>query len=275
MPSLPVEARHFSVLGVRVDAVQIPDVIDWMTATIERHRPPGFIAVTGMHGITEAQEDPSFKAALNRASLVVPDGTPLVWLARREGFPLSRRVYGPELFDTFCARTGGRFRHFFYGGAPGVADALAKKLQARHGIVVAGTFTPPYRPLTGAEEEQLAQTVRRVRPDVIWVGLSTPHQERWMLEHSSLGVPVAVGVGAAFDFLSGRKDQAPVWMQEHGLEWFYRLAKEPRRLWRRYLVGGAKFFFWLFLDRLGLRRFDLPTAERARHGTEEGGGGPS
>ena len=263
--------EHFRVLGVRVDAVQIPQVVDLMTVAIAE-RAPGFIAVTGMHGITEAQEDPHFKAVLNRADLVVPDGMPLVWLGRKKGFSLSRRVYGPELFETFCARTGDRFRHFFYGGAPGVAQALAREMESRHGIVVAGTFTPPFREMTDEEERQLEHNVRRARPDVIWVGLSTPRQERWMLEHLSLGVPLAVGIGAAFDFLSGQKAQAPTWMQEHGLEWLYRLSREPRRLWRRYLVGGTKFAYWLLLERLGLRRFDPPDGERVDGSS--GGGAP-
>lgn len=253
-PRLPSYTR----LGVRVHAVQIPDVIAEMQLWIERRDRTRFIAVTGMHGMTEAQSDPDVKMILNAADLVVPDGMPLVWLARQAGFPLKRRVYGPELMETFIGETGPAFCHFLYGGAPGIADRLADRLRHRHGAQVVGTYCPPFRDLNDEERLAVAEDINACGPDVVWVGLSTPKQERWMFDlRQQLEAPVLVGVGAAFDFLSGTKTMAPRWMQEHGLEWLYRLMREPKRLWRRYIIGGAKFLYLLFregIDAWRLRR---------------------
>jgi N-acetylglucosaminyldiphosphoundecaprenol N-acetyl-beta-D-mannosaminyltransferase len=246
----------FGVLGVRVCAVQIPDVVDHIRAWIANRNGCKYVAVTSMHGVTEAQRDPEFKKVLNAADLVVPDGMPLVWLGRAGGYKLGRRVYGPELMETFLAQTGNEFSHFFYGGGPGVPDRLARTLEARHGIRVAGTLSPPFRPLEPAEDDAIIRRINASEPDVLWVGLSTPKQERWMHDHASqLDVPVALGVGAAFDFLTGTKSSPPTWMGEHGLGWLFRLMSEPTRLWRRYLVRGPQFAYWLILDRLGLRDF--------------------
>ncbi len=239
----PIES--FSVLGVRVDAVQIDDVVRIMESWIEARSGSHYIAVTGMHGVSEARRDHSFRDVLNAAGLVVADGMPLVWLGRLRGHAMRRRVYGPELMQEFCRQTGSRYRHFLYGGGPGVAEQLATSLRERFAdINIVGCYTPPFRALTDEELAGLQSSVRRAAPDVIWVGLSTPKQERWMHQYGpSLGVPALVGVGAAFDILSGRSRQAPRWMQEHGLEWLFRLLQEPRRLWRRYLVNGP-IFVW-------------------------------
>jgi N-acetylglucosaminyldiphosphoundecaprenol N-acetyl-beta-D-mannosaminyltransferase len=212
-----------------------------------------------MHGIMEARHDASFRDILNCASMVVPDGMPLVWLGRLKGHPLKRRVYGPELMLDFCERSARKgFRHFFYGGGPGVANKLADDLSNRFpGLVIAGTSSPPFRNLTEGEEKELVNQISQAAPDILWVGLGTPKQERWMHEHSSrLGAPVLVGVGAAFDILSGEKKQAPAWMREHGLEWFFRLLQEPKRLWRRYILCGSEFLLCITLDFLGLRKFE-------------------
>lgn len=217
-----------------------------------------YIAVTGMHGVTEALHDAEFGRILNGASLVVPDGYPLVVLGRRNGFALARRVYGPELLQAFCEETARKgYRHFFYGGAAGVADDLASRFAGRFpGMQIAGTYCPPFRPLTPAEEQDVREKIKSSRADVVWVGLSTPKQERWMASHrEALGVPVMVGVGAAFDFHTGRVAQAPKWMRENGMEWFFRLMSEPRRLWRRYLVNGSEFAWLVLLEQLGLRKF--------------------
>ena len=251
---------NYSVLGVRVNAVQIADVIDRMEEWIARREGCRYIAVTGMHGVTEAQHDARFKEILNAAAMVVPDGYPLVWLGRRRGFAnLLRRVYGPELMEDFCAQTVGKgYRHFFYGGHPGVAEDLARRFAVRHpGFVVAGTYCPPFCELTPEEDSRIVGAIEGARPDIVWVGLSTPKQERWMFERRSrLNVPVLVGVGAAFDFHTGRVLQAPSWMREHGLEWLFRLMLEPRRLWRRYLVYGSEFVLSLILEFMHLKNFD-------------------
>ena len=258
-PFQPDQNECFRVLGVRVDAVQIPDVVGIMERWIVARDGCHYIAVTGMHGVTEAQHDPAFKAVLNSADLVVPDGMPLVWLGRSSGYRLRRRVYGPELMLAFCERAAHKgYRHFFYGGAEGVPDALAEKLRTTFpGLQVAGTISPPFRALAPDENRELVDLINRARPDVLWVGLSTPKQERWMhANRGALRVPAVVGVGAAFDLNSGRAKQAPVWMRENGLEWSFRLMQEPRRLWRRYLVYGSEFALLAVLEKLGLKRFD-------------------
>jgi N-acetylglucosaminyldiphosphoundecaprenol N-acetyl-beta-D-mannosaminyltransferase len=253
----PAETATFKVLGVRVDAVQIPDVTAKVERWIAERGPSRYIAVTGMHGITESRRDRKFRSILAAAALVVADGMPLVWLGRWHGHAMARRVYGPELTETFCSVTGSKYRHFFYGGAPGVADDLARTLQQRHGIRIAGTYCPPFRPLTESEDRELVDLIQASNPDVLWVGLSTPKQETWMYEHrDKLSVPAMFGIGAAFDLNTGRLKQAPRWMREHGLEWLYRLIAEPRRLWRRYVVFGSIFVWNVTMELLGLRVFD-------------------
>jgi N-acetylglucosaminyldiphosphoundecaprenol N-acetyl-beta-D-mannosaminyltransferase len=253
----PLES--FRVLGVRMDAVQIPEVVARMEEWIARREACRYIAVTGMHGVTEAQHDRKFKEILNEAGLVVADGYPLVWLGRRKGFAqMKRRVYGPELMEAFCEETAGKgYRHFFYGGAPGVAEELARRFAARYpGLEVAGTYCPPFRAMTAEEDREVVRTIEGARADIVWVGLSTPKQERWMFEHRErLSVPVLVGVGAAFDFHTERVSRAPEWMRENGLEWMFRLIQEPRRLWRRYLVYGSEFAVLVMLESLGWRKY--------------------
>jgi N-acetylglucosaminyldiphosphoundecaprenol N-acetyl-beta-D-mannosaminyltransferase len=244
---------------VRVHAVQIPEVVEMMEGWIRSPGTGRFIAVTGMHGVTEAARDRRFADILARSDLVVPDGMPLVWIGRLRDHRLKRRVYGPELMLEFCRRTADRgYRHYFYGGAPGVAELLAVTLRSRFpGLVVAGTFSPPFRTLSATEKDEIRRRIRAARPDVLWVGLSTPKQEIWMAKNCEhLGVPVLVGVGAAFDLNSGRLRQAPVWMREHGLEWSWRLIQEPRRLWRRYLLMGPRFVWSATLELCGLKRFE-------------------
>jgi len=247
----------FKVLGVRVHAVQIPNVVEQMKAWIAERDGCHFIAVTGMHGVTEAQRDPHFKTILNEADLVVPDGMPLVWLGKRQGHPLRRRVYGPELMQTFCRDTASQYRHFLYGGVPGVPELLSGTLRKQFGINVVGEYSPPFRALTPDEDKEIVDRIHAANPDVLWIGLSTPKQERWMYEHRpKLRVPVVVGVGAAFDLNSGRTKQAPAWMQENGLEWSFRLFQEPRRLWRRYLINGSEFVLGVASELLSLRKYD-------------------
>jgi len=250
---------YYKVLGVQVDAVQIPDVIARMEEWITKREACHFVAVTDMHSMMEAQHDAQFKAILNSADLVVPDGFPLVWLGRRKGFSrLRRRVYGPELMLQFCAASASKeYRHFFYGGAPGAAEELAKLFASQFpGLVVAGTFCPPFRPLTMEEDEAAIAAIEQSRADIIWVGLGAPKQERWMFANrDNLRVPLLVGVGAAFDFHTGRVAQAPVWMREHGFEWLFRLSQEPRRLWRRYLIHGAQFAALVLVESLGWEKF--------------------
>jgi exopolysaccharide biosynthesis WecB/TagA/CpsF family protein len=272
VPLQPNQERYenatFDVLGVRTHAVQMREVVDRMREWIRERGECHSIAATSMHGIVEAQNDPTFKEILNATDLVVPDGMPLVWLGRRKGHRLRRRVYGPELLLSFCERRIEQgYRHFFLGGEPGVAERLSESLKTRFpGLNVVGTCSPPFRPLNVAEDEEMVDLINRAAPDVLWVGLGAPKQERWMHEHKSrLRVPVVVGVGAAFDMLSGRRRQAPLWMREHGLEWLFRLMQEPRRLWRRYLVYGTQFITYVALERLRTRNFETVDAQASNH----------
>ncbi len=204
----------------------------------------------------EAQRNPDFKTILKDADMVVADGMPLVWLGRRHGIPMQRRVYGPELMETFCRYTGPLYRHFFYGGAESVPDLLAGTLRRKYAIRIAGSYSPPFRPLTPEERKKVTRRIQATSPDVLWVGLSTPKQERWMWEQREvLDVPVMIGVGAAFDFATGRVRQAPVWMREHGLECLFRLWCEPHRLWRRYIIYGSGFVWNVSLELLHLKTF--------------------
>jgi N-acetylglucosaminyldiphosphoundecaprenol N-acetyl-beta-D-mannosaminyltransferase len=210
-----------------------------------------YVAVAAMHTIAASRQNDHFRLVLNTADLVVPDGMPLVWLGRIQGFALRHRVCGAELMDDFCRASGTAYRHFFFGGTPGVAERLAQALHEKHRIVIAGTYTPPFRALTDAEEEELASFVDEASPDVLWVGLSSPKQEKWMYEHRyRLKVPVMLGVGAAFDMNCGNLRRAPGWMREHGLEWLFRLASEPRRLWRRYLITIPKAVWFVCMELL-------------------------
>jgi exopolysaccharide biosynthesis WecB/TagA/CpsF family protein len=257
MEPLSLPRKSFAVLGVRVNALQIPDVTKEMMRWIQERRRCHTIAVTGMHGIMEAQHDPAFKDILNQADAVVPDGMPLVWLGRLRGLVLQRRVYGPELMLSFCQQAAIRgYRHFFYGGVPGQSERLADLFRNKFpGLQVAGAYSPPFRPLTLEEDAKILSMINATTPDILWVGLGTPKQESWMQEHRErLQVPVVVGVGAAFDIHTGTKAQAPVWMREHGLEWLFRLGQEPRRLWKRYLVYGSEFTVRVGLELLGLGR---------------------
>lgn len=241
----------FRVLGVPISAIDPRKAIEAIEAWIEA-RDPTYVCVTGVHGVIECGRDEALRLIHEEAGMVTPDGMPLVWVAHSRGLSAVKRVYGPELMLKLSARapkTG--HRHFYYGGAEGVADELKQRLQALFpGLEVVGTLTPPFRPMTPEEDAATVARINQARPDILWVGLSTPKQERWMSSHRSrLEVPVMVGVGAAFDFLSGRKRQAPEWMRRSGLEWLFRLLSEPRRLYRRYLVIIPTFVVRILFDK--------------------------
>lgn len=247
------------MLGVPIKAASIAEVVSQMRVWIAERRATRTIAATGMHGVMEARHNPKFKGALEAVDAIVPDGMPLIWLARRRGLKLDRRVYGPELMVAFCERTAAEgLRHYFYGGAPGVAEELARIFQKKFpGFQAAGTLSPPFRPLTVEETAGVVAAINAARPDVLWVGLGTPKQEIWMNDHRGrLDVPVIVTVGAAFDINAGLKEQAPVWMRDNGFEWLFRLVQEPTRLWRRYILYGSEFLFRLSLDLIRFREDD-------------------
>jgi N-acetylglucosaminyldiphosphoundecaprenol N-acetyl-beta-D-mannosaminyltransferase len=242
-----------NILGVEVSAINMKMALHTIEDWIAR-REPHYVCVTGVHGVMESQRDEEVRRIHNAAGLVTPDGMPLVWLSRLMGFSHVERVYGPDLMLTMCARSMTQgYRHFFYGGAPGVAEKLVLRLRARFpGLQVVGTYSPPFRPLTSEEDAAVVQHINAAQPDVVWVGIGTPKQDYWMKEHVGwLSAPVLIGVGAAFDFHAGVKRQAPRWMQRSGLEWLFRLMTEPRRLWRRYLINNSGFLCLMLLQGLG------------------------
>lgn len=250
------------VLGVGVSAVNMElalRTIEGWIARGEQH----YVCVSGVHGVMESQADEALRQIHNRAGMVTPDGMPLVWLSRLNGRRHVDRVYGPDLMLACCELSLRRgYRHYFYGGAEGVPELLAERLSKRFpGLRVVGTYSPPFRPLTPEEDETLVDRINATEPDIVWVGLSTPKQERWMAAHvGRVRAPVLIGVGAAFDFHAGLKKQAPFWMQRSGLEWLFRLGTEPRRLWKRYLVNNPRFVWRILLQAAGLVHYDL--AER-------------
>lgn len=231
------------VLGVQVSATSLPraaqEIAGWVNDGCRE-----YVCVTGVHGVMESQDDSELLRIHNASGLTTTDGMPLVWASRRAGIDDVTRVYGPDLMLEVCQlAVANGWSSFFYGAAEGVAELLADNLCARFpGLRVVGTHSPPYRALTPEEVDATASMINDSGADLVWVGLSTPKQERWMAEfRSRLEAPVLLGVGAAFDIHAGLLRQAPPLFQRAGMEWAYRLAVEPRRLWRRYLKNNPRF----------------------------------
>jgi N-acetylglucosaminyldiphosphoundecaprenol N-acetyl-beta-D-mannosaminyltransferase len=248
-----------NVLGVGVSAINMTDALH-LSQRLLRNGGKGYVCLTGVHGIMEAQRDDTLRAILNQAFLCAPDGMPTVWVGRLQGHENMRRVYGPDYMLEMCRVTAtAGCRHFLYGGKVGVAAQLKQKLEAMvPAIEIVGTYTPPFRSLTLSEAGQMIATLNRTRPDVIWVGLSTPKQERFMAEYADhLNASLLVGVGAAFDIHAGLLADAPPWVKQFGLQWLDRLIREPRRLWRRYLTNNPGFLWNIGLQLSGLRKFDI------------------
>lgn len=240
----PVGSR-VDVLGVPVTPTTLDQAAKSLLSLADDGR-GHFVCVTGAHGVILCQDDPELLAIHQHAALVTTDGMPLVRAVQRAGYRCATRVYGPDLMLELCGRRVGTLRHFLYGSSPDVLTVLERNLRARFpGLEVCGTHSPPFRPLTQDETAEERALLCSARPDIVWVGLSTPKQERWMAENvDHLDGAVLVGVGAAFDFHAGRKRQAPAWMQRAGLEWLFRMLSEPRRLGRRYLTVVPRFL-WL------------------------------
>lgn len=248
-----------NVLGVGVDAVNLPLAADMLETAVETGN-GGYVCVTGIHGVMEAQRNPRFKKVLDDAMLVVPDGMPTVWVGRWEGFRNMGRVFGPDLMLEVCRRSvSSGHSHFLYGGKPGIAEELQANLERRFpGIRIVGTYTPPFRKLSPVEMTDLQSRLSQVAPDIIWVGLSTPKQEQFMWENiSSLNCKVMVGVGAAFDIHTGHVNDAPNWIKNAGLQWLHRLCQEPSRLWKRYLINNSAFLIRIALQFAGVKRYEL------------------
>jgi N-acetylglucosaminyldiphosphoundecaprenol N-acetyl-beta-D-mannosaminyltransferase len=252
-------AGQVNVLGVGIHAVDMQSAAVFLD-TVIREGGKGYVCLTGVHGIMEASRDPGLKSIFAKALLVAPDGMPTVWIGRIQGFGTIQRVFGPDLMIDIIGRTEFRTRtHFLCGGEPGVAEKLRENLLQRFPwIRISGTYSPPFRPMSGAEESELKAKVRSSRPDIIWVGLSTPKQERFMARYLPvLDTQLMIGVGAAFLFHTGMLKDSPDWVKHAGLQWLHRLLQEPSRLWKRYLVNNPRFIFCALLQLTGLRRYKL------------------
>jgi len=252
-----VQPQRVNILGVGVSAVNIPHALaaieDWI-ARREQH----YVCVTGVHGVMESQRDECLRRIHNASGLTTPDGMPLVWVGRLKGFSQISRVYGPDLMLALCEMASRKgYTNFLYGGAEGIPEQLADNLSGRFpGLKIVGTYSPPFRALTAEEDRTIVERINAADPDIVWVGLSTPKQERWMAEHAGrIHAPVMVGVGAAFNFHTGTVKQAPRWMQRAGLEWAFRIYQEPKRLWKRYFVNNPLFVYHLLRQGMGLEKF--------------------
>lgn len=245
------DETQVSVLGMRVDPTSYREVTEKVIAWAQVGE-SRYVCVANVHMVMEAYDDPVFRNIVNSADLVTPDGMPLVWMLRRQGFPEQERVYGPELTLRVCqAAAEEGVPVGFYGGKPEVLRALVDQLKRRFPLLkVAYAYSPPFRPLSRAEEQEVIQAIRASGARILFVGLGCPKQERWMAAHKGRVPAVMLGVGAAFDIHAGRVRQAPLWVQKLGLEWLFRLVQEPRRLWSRYFKHNPRFMMLVLVGAL-------------------------
>jgi N-acetylglucosaminyldiphosphoundecaprenol N-acetyl-beta-D-mannosaminyltransferase len=250
------------VLGSRIHLVSVDDIIaniaEWID-TYQQGKPCRQIVVTGFHGIWEAHQRPDFKAILNAADLWAPDGIAPVWIARLKGFKKVYRTPGADIMQAFFQEAQRKgYKSFFYGDTDETLEALKKNLNLAYpNHQTVGVFSPPFRPLTAEEDDAIIAMINNAKPDVIWVGLGLPKQDRWIGDRKNrLNAPVAIGVGAAFGFLSGKVKWVPRLVGESGFEWLWRFIQEPKKLWRRDLLDGPRFIVHVILELLGLKRYD-------------------
>lgn len=215
----------------------------------------GYICFVNVHVAVTASEDSCLRQIINSAFMAVPDGKPIAFLVKRRATANTGQVAGPD-FMSYCLEKAKGKKHFFYGGAPETLKALTQTIKNDFPQAeIAGSYSPPFRHLTPEEDSEITEMIQRAKPDIVWVGLGAPKQEKWMAAHyEALRPAVLMGVGAAFDFHAGTIARAPEWMRSMGLEWLHRLSSEPRRLWRRYLSTNAKFLFMLIADAATGRR---------------------
>jgi N-acetylglucosaminyldiphosphoundecaprenol N-acetyl-beta-D-mannosaminyltransferase len=262
-------SRRANVLGVGVHAVDMRRAVEVIESAVQDNR-KGYVCVTGVHGIMEAQRDAELGSILRNALLVAPDGMPTVWVGWCQGLWRMRRVFGPDLMWEVCrASVAKGFTHFLYGGTQGVAQELRARCEAAFpGVRIVGTYTPPFRPLNVAEQGDLMDSFARLKPDITWVGLSTPKQERLMAEYlPRLATKVMIGVGAAFDLHTGRMKDSPRWVKQAGLQWAHRLLQDPGRLWKRYRTNNPRFLWSMAMQLAGIKRYALEEGSSANSRT--------
>lgn len=237
--------KHFDVLGVKVSAINMEDACVAVEETIAQNK-KGYVCVCPVSTVMECQNDSVMLKSVNTATVVTPDGMPVVWLGKMKGHNGVSRVYGPDLMLEVCRISAAKgYKNYFYGSNHNVLERLQERLKTLFpGFVVSGAYSPPFRKLSKEEDNEIIRMINETKPDILWVGLGSPKQDIWMYEHKDkLNVAVMLGVGAAFDFISETKLQAPKFMQKIGLEWLFRLSCEPKRLWKRYLIGNPLFIY--------------------------------
>lgn len=252
------EPRYANLLGVAVDAVNMEQALAMVNARLQQG-PKGYVCFVDVHGILEALKSASVAETYVHAAMAMPDGTPTVWVGRAQGQTRMNFVTGPGMMgEVFGRGEFAGYSHYFYGGEPGVANDLAVTLCRRYPWTrIVGTYTPPFRELTREEEQALVAEVNRLKPDIVWVGIGTPRQDLWMRRMlPRLETTMMFGVGAAFDFLTGRIRLCPEWMKRAGLHWLHRLAQDPGRLWMRN-VRNTAFLWHVVLQLSGVRRYPM------------------
>lgn len=258
------KSNTVNVLGIAVDPLHMESALEHVGYALSQRR-KGYVCMIGVHGIMEAQRDPKLAQIYARSTLAVPDGMPTVWLGRSQGFHQMQRVTGPDLMlEIFRRPEFAHCTHFLYGGKEGVADELRESFSKRFPWAqIVGTYTPPFRDLTEEEEESVAAQIQFLNPNILWVGISTPKQERFMMRLLPLVESTLMfGVGAAFDFHTGRIKDAPNWIKRAGLQWLHRLLQDPRRLFWRYLRNNSTFCWDIAMQLTGIRSYPRSEIDR-------------
>jgi N-acetylglucosaminyldiphosphoundecaprenol N-acetyl-beta-D-mannosaminyltransferase len=255
-----------NVLGIHIAPIDMNAAVAFLHSAL-RHRVKGYVCLTGVHGIMEAHRNPELRPAYRDSLLGLPDGMPTVWVGHWQGYPEMQQITGPDLMlEMFSRQEFSSCTHFLYGGKEGVAEELQCKLELHFPTIrVLGTYTPPFRELTSDEEAQFIATIDKLRPDIVWVGISTPKQEKFMYRMlPRLQTNLMFGVGAAFDFHTGRIKECPAWVKRAGLQWLDRLLQDPKHLWKRYLRNNPTFIWHIMLQLSGIRKYPFPSAEGYR-----------
>ena len=247
---------RINICGVEIDRYNFDEVLERIVNHAVAGRSPAYVVTPNAMHILSLQKDAPFREIYRQAFLVVPDGVSLLWSAKFLNTPLNGRVNGTDLFEQLCAIAAAKeLKVFLLGGRPGAADTAKQILATRHqGLEIVGTYCPPYGfEAQSAELALINAKIKAANPDLLFVGLGAPKQEKWIAaNYQELGVPISVGIGVSFELVANMVSRAPVWMQKTGLEWLFRLIVEPTRLWKRYVIGNPLFILLVLKQRLGL-----------------------
>ena len=239
-----------NILGTGIAAIDMPWLVDYVTGHLKEIS-GDYICVANVHTTITAMEDQEYLRIQNGGLMSIPDGGPLTSEGKRQGFSTMKRTTGPKFMEeVFKISAQNGYRHYFYGSKPETLDLVRQKLEENYpGLQIAGMMSPPFRELTGEEEERIVRDIKLAAPDFIWVGLGAPKQEKWMATHQGMFPGLMIGVGAGFSYIAGLIKRAPKWMQERNLEWLYRLIQDPIRLFRRYWHTNTRFIYYTVFKR--------------------------